>query len=110
MPTKFTLALKDIVLEALHERGGVAYLKGIKDELFIALLIKCLPLTVEREASPPSTEAEIDTVLEDDEAYCAPGYPREFGAADLPALPMGAAPPADSASPDGPAPGPTPQG
>jgi hypothetical protein len=56
-PNKLTAALKDMVLSALHEAGGVEYLKRMADEnpgAFMTLLGKVLPLQL---AGGPNGEA-----------------------------------------------------
>lgn len=49
MPNKVTGALKDMVLQALTNKGGVAYLEKQADEnpnAFLALVGKVLPLQI----------------------------------------------------------------
>src|SRR5260221_11311512 len=56
-PNKLTAALKDMVLSALHEAGGVEYLKRMADEnpaAFMTLFGKVLPLQL---AGGPKAEA-----------------------------------------------------
>lgn len=107
---RWTGALKDLAIEALHLRGGAEYLAKIDDELFMAFLGKCLPLQVEQaQQSPPSTSEEIDTVLEDDNNIAA-CHARQSGPTCLPELPMGTPPSAHPTGADGPASGPADEG
>lgn len=54
-PNKSTTQLKEMILLALQEKGGVEYLKQLPDNLFIQLLSKILPhnLAQEPENSEP---------------------------------------------------------
>lgn len=55
-PNKITRALKDMILEALHEEGGVAYLREQAREqpaAFMALVGKVLPLQISGEHGGP---------------------------------------------------------
>jgi hypothetical protein len=54
VPNKQTAAFKDMILQALDKRGGVAYLAKQADEnptAFLTLVGKVLPLSREREHS-----------------------------------------------------------
>ena len=42
-PNKITALLKDDIAEAYQQRGGVAWLKGLKDRDFVRLLEKTMP-------------------------------------------------------------------
>jgi len=49
VPNKTTTALKEMILEALNNKGGIAYLEGQADEnptAFLTLIGKVLPLQV----------------------------------------------------------------
>jgi hypothetical protein len=55
-PNKMTRALKDIILQALDEAGGAAYLKRQADKnpvAFMALLGKVLPMQIAGDPAEP---------------------------------------------------------
>jgi hypothetical protein len=55
VPNKHTAALRDMILQALDEKGGAAYLARQADEnptAFMGLLGKVLPLQVSGEDGP----------------------------------------------------------
>jgi len=56
VPNKFTGELKEMILQALSEKGGVAYLAKQADEnptAFLGLVGKVLPMTVAGDANQP---------------------------------------------------------
>ena len=79
VPNKFTRQLKELILEALHDAGGVAYLTRQAEAnpvAFMALLGRVLPLQVAGHDGGPMTIV-VDT-----------GVPRH-GDATGPLLPAG---------------------
>lgn len=57
-PNKMTRELKEMILEALDNKGGVKYLERAADEnmsAFLTLVGKVLPMTVQGDAQNPLT-------------------------------------------------------
>ena len=50
-PNKSTYLLKEAILKAFEERGGIEYLKQLPDNLFVQLLSKVLPRNYSTELS-----------------------------------------------------------
>ena len=65
VPNKVTGELKDMILQALSDAGGVAYLQAQATETptaFLALVGKVLPMTVVGDAKQP---LEVRIIFED---------------------------------------------
>jgi hypothetical protein len=71
-PNKITKALKDMILQALEEKGGVEYLARQADEnptAFLTLVGKVLPLQLTGENGSPIQVERVERV------FLRPGMP-----------------------------------
>lgn len=72
IPNKATKALKDMILQALDETGGVEYLvrqaKKKNPAPFMALLAKVLPLQIAGDANAPITVQVVTLTSSDEQA------------------------------------------
>jgi len=67
-PNKINAALKDMILTALHNKGGVAYLEAQADEnptAFLTLVRKVLPLQVNADVRAAVTYHTIERRIVD---------------------------------------------
>lgn len=58
-PNKSTQILKEAILTAFQEKGGITYLKQLPDNLFIQLLSKILPRNLSEELSEDIKPVEL---------------------------------------------------
>jgi hypothetical protein len=67
VPNKVTTALKDMILQALADAGGVAYLRQQADtnaNAFLALVGRVLPLQVKEGGDEPQVPTVVQHIYE----------------------------------------------
>lgn len=68
-PNKYPKAIKEMIVEALHNKGGAAYLERQADEnpsAFLTLVGKVLPLQIQGDKDAPITITVTRRVVGED--------------------------------------------
>ena len=63
-PNKINAVLKDDILQAYQQRGGVEWLKGLKDRDFVGLLEKTMPREVSADLRVATDPRNVKIIVE----------------------------------------------